>query len=88
MLDNPATHDKYTSYFDPITRPLYILMSLVTQIEDGTGKVDGDVGVLKQLDAAMVDFETGFRVLPGIKGKASKDDLNDFEVGPVAPPAE
>jgi hypothetical protein len=27
----------------------------------------------------MVDFELGFEILPGTKGMAQKDDMNDFE---------
>jgi alkyl sulfatase BDS1-like metallo-beta-lactamase superfamily hydrolase len=62
--------------------------SLVAQIEDGTAKADGDLGVLKQLAMAMVDFEIGFEVLPGTKSTQTKNDLNDFEVGPLSPQSE
>jgi alkyl sulfatase BDS1-like metallo-beta-lactamase superfamily hydrolase len=62
--------------------------TLAAQIEDGTAKFDGDLGVLKQLASAMVEFEVGFEILPGTKGSAADDELNDFEVGPVAVPAE
>ncbi len=42
--------------------------SLMAQIEDGSAKVKGDVGVLKQLASTMVRFELGFEILPGTKG--------------------
>ncbi len=62
--------------------------SLQAQIEDGTAKVDGDVGVLEQLASTMVDFELGFEILPGTKGPSPETDLNDFEVGPVGAMSE
>jgi alkyl sulfatase BDS1-like metallo-beta-lactamase superfamily hydrolase len=62
--------------------------SLQAQIEDGTAKIDGDVGVLQQLASAMVEFELGFEILPGTKGPSPEEDLNDFEVGPVGASGE
>ena len=62
--------------------------SLQAQIEDGTAKIDGDVGVLQQLASTMVDFELGFEILPGTKGPSPEEDLNDFEVGPVGASGE
>jgi alkyl sulfatase BDS1-like metallo-beta-lactamase superfamily hydrolase len=62
--------------------------SLQAQIEDGTAKIDGDVGVLEQLASTMVDFELGFEILPGTKGPSPEEDLNDFEVGPVGASGE
>ncbi len=52
---------------------------LADQIKDGTAKLEGDPGVLTQLGSMMVDFELGFEILPGTKGMAQKDDINDFE---------
>ncbi len=57
---------------------------LTDQIEDGTAKVKGNQEVLGQLASMMVDFELGFEILPGTKGPAKGEDLNDFEVGPVS----
>ena len=57
--------------------------TLTAQIEDGTAKFEGDLGVLKQLGSAMVAFEIGFEILPGTKGPSPEVYLNDFEVGPV-----
>ena len=57
--------------------------SLMAQIDDGSAKVEGDVGVLKQLASTFVRFELGFEILPGTKGPAPDEDLNEFEVGPI-----
>ena len=62
--------------------------TLAAQIEDGTARFEGDLGVLKQLGSAMVTFEMGFEILPGTKGPAADEEHNDFEVGRVAVPAE
>jgi alkyl sulfatase BDS1-like metallo-beta-lactamase superfamily hydrolase len=64
------------------------LKPLTAQIEDGTATADGNLAVLQQLASTMVEFELGFEILPGTKGPSSADDLNDFEVGPLATPAE
>ena len=55
--------------------------TLMAQIEDGTAKTEGDLGVLKQLASAMVHFELLFEILPGTKGPSPDVDINDFEVG-------
>ncbi len=49
----------------------------------GTAKVDGDVGILKQLASTMVTFEVGFEILPGTKRPTPKSEQNPFEVGPI-----
>jgi len=54
--------------------------TLAAQIEDGTVKVEGDIGVLKQLGSMMVDFDPRFELLPGTKVVATKEEMNDFEV--------
>ncbi|MCZ6560494.1 MAG: SCP2 sterol-binding domain-containing protein, partial [Gammaproteobacteria bacterium] len=55
--------------------------SFMAQIEDGTAKIEGDVDVLGQLAAVMIDFDLFFEVLPGTKGPSPDADFNDFEVG-------
>ena len=55
--------------------------TLMAQIEDGTAKTEGDLGVLKQLASAMVHFDLFFEILPGTKGPSPDVDFNDFEVG-------
>ena len=57
--------------------------TLTAQIENGKAKTQGNLDVLKQLGAAMVTFELGFEMLPGTKGVADGEELNDFEVGAV-----
>ncbi|HXX50320.1 MAG TPA: alkyl sulfatase C-terminal domain-containing protein [Xanthobacteraceae bacterium] len=37
------------------------------QIADGTAKVDGDAGILKQVASTMVDFDPRFEIMPGTK---------------------
>jgi len=56
---------------------------LVTMIENGTAKVEGDVGVLAQLASAMVVFDPRFEIMPGTRGPETPEDLNDFEVGVI-----
>lgn len=53
--------------------------SFMSQIEDGTARTEGDLGVLEQLASAMVDFDQFFEILPGTKGRSVVAALNDFE---------
>ncbi len=39
--------------------------TLDAQIADGTAKVEGDAGILKQLAATMVEFDPRFEIMPG-----------------------
>jgi alkyl sulfatase BDS1-like metallo-beta-lactamase superfamily hydrolase len=57
--------------------------TLMAQIEDGTAKIDGDLGVLKQLASAMVSFDLLFEILPGTKNPSPEDETNPFEVGEI-----
>ena len=59
------------------------MKSLTAQIEDGTAKVEGDLGVLQRLGASMVTFDMGFEILPGTGATRQVDEMNDFEVGPM-----
>ena len=45
--------------------------TLEAQIADGTAKVEGDVGVLAQLAATMVDFDPRFEIMPGTKARTA-----------------
>ena len=54
---------------------------MTDQIEDGTAQTEGDPKVLTQLGSMMVDFELGFEILPGTKGRDEEVDINDFELG-------
>jgi alkyl sulfatase BDS1-like metallo-beta-lactamase superfamily hydrolase len=55
---------------------------LTAQIEDGTATAEGDTAVLRQLASAMVVFDPRFEIMPGTKGPATPEDLNDYEYGP------
>jgi alkyl sulfatase BDS1-like metallo-beta-lactamase superfamily hydrolase len=57
--------------------------SLAAQIEDGTAKVDGDTQILGSLASAMVVFDPRFEIMPGTRGPATPEDLNDYEVGVI-----
>ncbi len=52
------------------------------QIADGTAKVEGNTAILDQLASAMVVFDPRFEILPGTRGPATEEDLNDYEYGP------
>jgi len=54
---------------------------LAAQIEDGTAKVEGNTEILGQLASAMVVFDPRFEILPGTRGPATPEDLNDYEYG-------
>ena len=63
--------------------------TLEAQIADGTAKVDGDVGILKQLASTMVDFDPRFEILPGTKARTSTvAHANPYEAVPGKPIAE
>jgi alkyl sulfatase BDS1-like metallo-beta-lactamase superfamily hydrolase len=42
---------------------------LEDQIADGTAKIEGDAGVLAQLESTMVDFYPRFEIMPGTKAR-------------------
>ena len=46
--------------------------TLEAQIADGTAKVEGNPGILKQLAAMMVEFDPRFEIMPGTKAKATE----------------
>jgi alkyl sulfatase BDS1-like metallo-beta-lactamase superfamily hydrolase len=62
--------------------------TLEAQIADGTAKVEGDAGILKQLASTMVEFDPRFEILPGTRGKtilAKEDPYEADDVGlPIA----
>ena len=45
--------------------------TLQAQIQDGTAKADGNLGVLKQLASTMVEFDPRFEIMPGTEGRAA-----------------
>jgi alkyl sulfatase BDS1-like metallo-beta-lactamase superfamily hydrolase len=46
--------------------------TLEAQIADGTAKLEGDAGILKQLASTMVDFDPRFEIMPGTKARTAK----------------
>ncbi|MFN8640504.1 MAG: alkyl sulfatase dimerization domain-containing protein [Candidatus Binatia bacterium] len=48
--------------------------TLDAQIADGTAKVEGDAGVLKQLGSTMVDFDPRFEIMPGTRARAPRPE--------------
>ena len=62
--------------------------TLEAQISDGAAKVDGDVGILKQLASTMVDFDPRFEIMPGTKGRTVVAHEDPYESDPRQPIAE
>jgi alkyl sulfatase BDS1-like metallo-beta-lactamase superfamily hydrolase len=62
--------------------------SLADQIASGDAQVEGNPQVLGQLASTFVRFDPSFEILPGTKRTTVDADLNDFEVGDIASPAE
>jgi alkyl sulfatase BDS1-like metallo-beta-lactamase superfamily hydrolase len=64
--------------------------TLESQIADGTAKIVGDAGVLKQLASTMVEFDPRFEIMPGTKkpegyAMAQEDPYEANDVGrPIA----
>jgi alkyl sulfatase BDS1-like metallo-beta-lactamase superfamily hydrolase len=55
--------------------------TLDAQIADGTAKVTGNAGVLKQLASTMVEFDRLFEIMPGTKARGATVRKTDpFEV--------
>ena len=52
-------------------------------IEDGTAKAEGNTEIIGQLASTLVVFDPRFEIMPGTKGPAVPEDLNDFEYGPL-----
>ncbi len=55
--------------------------SLRAQIADGTAKAEGDAEIIGQLASTLVVFDPRFEIMPGTKGPATPENLNDYEVG-------
>ena len=61
--------------------------TLEAQIADGTAKIEGDVGILKQLASTMVEFDPRFEIMPGTKAGVllAQEDPYEADVGrPIA----
>lgn len=61
--------------------------TLEAQMADGTATVQGDLSILDQLAALMVEFDPRFEVMPGTKLRSDAAGADAFEatVGPVLP---
>ena len=46
--------------------------TLEAQIADGTAKVEGNAGILKQLASTFVDFDPRFEIMPGTKARGTE----------------
>jgi alkyl sulfatase BDS1-like metallo-beta-lactamase superfamily hydrolase len=57
--------------------------TLDAQIADGTAKVEGNTKILAQLASTLVIFDPRFEIMPGTRGPATPEDLNDYEYGPL-----
>ena len=62
--------------------------TLEAQIADGTAKFEGDITILAQLGAMMVNFDPRFEIMPGTKGKAAVPSYDLFQMVPEAIEAE
>ena len=62
--------------------------TLEAQIADGTAKVEGDAGILKQLASTMVEFDPRFEIMPGTKAKTEVTGYVEFGIKGKADPYE
>jgi alkyl sulfatase BDS1-like metallo-beta-lactamase superfamily hydrolase len=62
--------------------------TLEAQIADGTAKIQGNAGLLKQLASTMVEFDPRFEIMPGTKAATlivAQEDPYEADVGrPIA----
>jgi alkyl sulfatase BDS1-like metallo-beta-lactamase superfamily hydrolase len=55
--------------------------SFAASIEEGIARTEGDVSLLQQLGATMVNFELGFEIVPNAaSGSDDVEELNTYEV--------
>jgi alkyl sulfatase BDS1-like metallo-beta-lactamase superfamily hydrolase len=62
--------------------------TLEAQIKDGTAKVSGNAGILKQLASTMIDFDPRFEIMPGTKARGpvvAHADPYEAEIGKAIP---
>jgi linear primary-alkylsulfatase len=60
--------------------------ALEAQIADGTARVEGDAGILKQLASTMVEFDPRFEIMPGTRGKIVLAKEEPYEADDVGLP--
>jgi len=56
---------------------------LLTLIDEGTAKIEGNKNVLEQLAATLEHFTPDFEMVPGTANPAPREEMNPYEVGPV-----
>jgi len=56
--------------------------TLEAQIAEGTAKVNGDAGILKQLASTMVDFDPRFEIMPGTKAQGPVAHADAYQAVP------
>ena len=54
--------------------------TFMASIEDGTAKAEGNVDILREIAATLINFEIGFEVLPGTANRAAPSEQNPYEV--------
>jgi alkyl sulfatase BDS1-like metallo-beta-lactamase superfamily hydrolase len=74
QADNP--HLTLTINRSDLEQTMMGAKSLEAQIADGTAKVEGDAGILKQLASTMVEFDPRFEIMPGTK--AMKPEVTGY----------
>jgi len=57
--------------------------SLAAQMADGKAKTEGHQQILEQLASTLMAFDPRFEIMPGTKGPATPEGLNDYEYGPL-----
>jgi alkyl sulfatase BDS1-like metallo-beta-lactamase superfamily hydrolase len=62
--------------------------TLQAQIADGTATIEGDIGILAQLAAAVVDFDPRFEIMPGNTVQTEVAHSNPYAAATGRPIAE
>jgi alkyl sulfatase BDS1-like metallo-beta-lactamase superfamily hydrolase len=62
--------------------------TMEAQIADGTAKFEGDITILAQLGAMMINFDPRFEIMPGTKATGTTPTYDLFQMVPEAIEAE
>ena len=71
-----------------LEQTMMVAKTLEAQIKDGTAKVSGDAGSLKQFPSTRIDFDPRLNIMPDTKAftaKLARVDAYQVEVGRPAP---
>lgn len=55
-------------------------ISFADSVQQGIAKTEGDVSILQQLGATLVNFELGFAIVPGADAEPENLELYAYEV--------